>query len=105
MRINSITVRTIWDVDFFEFLFTDTERKEELAYEQHRYFDIRRWMIAPEVINNAQGVEIIHKLDGTTNYSNLEVQDRGWNDNKSYFLPILLDELNRNENLIQNPGY
>lgn len=81
------------------------ERKVELAYEQHRYFDIRRWMIAPNVIKNAQGVKIIHKLDGTTNYSVIEVQDRGWNNNKSYFLPILLDELNRNENLIQNPGY
>lgn len=81
------------------------ERKIELAYEQHRYFDIRRWMIAPDVINNAQGVEIIHNLDGTTTYNIIEVQDRGWNDNKSYFLPILLDELNRNENLIQNPGY
>ena len=62
-------------------------------------------MIAPEVINNAQGVEIIHKLDGTTTYTITEVQDRGWNDNKSYFLPILLDEINRNEKLIQNPGY
>lgn len=81
------------------------ERKIELAYEQHRYFDIRRWMIAPDVINNAKGVTIIHKLDGTTTYNIIEVQDRGWNDNKSYLLPILLDELNRNENLIQNPGY
>ncbi len=81
------------------------ERKIELAYERHRYFDIRRWMIASEVINNAQGVEIIHKLDGTTTYMITEVQDRGWNDNKSYFLPILLDEINRNEKLIQNPGY
>ena len=81
------------------------ERRVELAYEQHRYFDIRRWMIAPDAITNAQGIEIIHKLDGTTTYNIIEVQDRGWTDNKSYFLPILLDELNRNENLIQNPGY
>jgi hypothetical protein len=81
------------------------ERRIELAYEQHRYFDIRRWMIAPQVINNAKGVEIIHKLDGTTEYSVIEVRDRAWNDNKSYLLPILLDEMNRNENLIQNPGY
>ncbi len=81
------------------------ERKIELAYEQHRYFDIRRWMIAPNVINNAEGVEIIHQLDGSTTYSTIEVQERGWSSNKSYFLPILLDELNRNENLIQNPGY
>lgn len=34
------------------------ERKIELAYEQHRYFDIRRWMIAPDVIKTAQGIDI-----------------------------------------------
>src|SRR5690625_7573189 len=30
------------------------ERRVELAFEEHRYFDIRRWKIAPEVIVNAQ---------------------------------------------------
>ena len=82
------------------------ERKIELAYEQQRYFDIRRWMIAPEAIKNAQGVDIRYPYGSDTpTYSIIEVQDRGWNDNKSYFLPILLDELNRNDLLIQNPGY
>lgn len=81
------------------------ERRVELAYEQHRFFDIRRWMIAPDVITDAQGVEILHNLDGTTTYNLIEVQERSWNNNRYYFLPILLEELNRNENLIQNPGY
>ncbi|MDQ3534976.1 MAG: RagB/SusD family nutrient uptake outer membrane protein, partial [Bacteroidota bacterium] len=32
------------------------ERRIELAFEQHRYFDVRRWMIAPEALNrNANG--------------------------------------------------
>lgn len=82
------------------------ERKIELAYEQHRYFDIRRWMIAPDVITSAEGVNIRYPYGSDTpTYSIIEVQERGWNDNKSYFLPILLDELNRNDQLIQNPGY
>ena len=81
------------------------ERKIELAYEQHRFFDIRRWMIAPSAIKSAQGIKIVNKLNGTKTYSVIEVQGRKWGDNKFYFLPILLDELNRNKSLVQNPGY
>lgn len=81
------------------------ERKVELAYEQNRYFDIRRWMIAPDVIENVEGIRIEYPFGGgDPSYQVIEVQDRGWL-NKSYFLPILLDELNRNNLLIQNPGY
>ncbi|WP_319591959.1 RagB/SusD family nutrient uptake outer membrane protein [uncultured Draconibacterium sp.] len=82
------------------------ERRIELCYEQHRYFDIRRWMIAPEAITPAQGVNIVYPYGSESpTYTLTEVQDRGWNDNKTYLLPILLDELNRNDQLIQNPGY
>ena len=82
------------------------ERKIELCYEQHRYFDIRRWMIAPSAIQNAEGVRIEHPYGSNVpTYEIIQVQDRAWKDNKSYFLPILLDELNRNDQLIQNPGY
>ncbi len=83
------------------------ERRIELSYEQHRYFDIRRWMIAPDVITPAEGIKIVYPYGSSTpTYSVLDnVQGRAWNDNKSYFLPILLDELNRNNELIQNPGY
>ena len=82
------------------------ERRIELCYEQHRYFDIRRWMIAPNVIKPVKGVKIVHPFSGSTTYTVIEgIQDRGWNDNKSYFLPILMDELNRNNTLFQNPNY
>ena len=62
------------------------ERKIELAYEQHRYFDIRRWMIAPEVIKNVQGIDIRYPYGVTEpNYSIIDVQERKWND-KSLFI-------------------
>ncbi|MDO4165330.1 MAG: RagB/SusD family nutrient uptake outer membrane protein [Bacteroides sp.] len=81
------------------------ERKIELAYEQHRYFDIRRWMIAPDVIKNAQGVDIRYPYGSDQpNYSIIEVQERAWND-KAYLMPVYLDEMNKNNLLIQNPGY
>jgi hypothetical protein len=81
------------------------ERRIELAYEGHRFFDIRRWMIAPDVLENAQGIDIRYPSGSDKPvYKIIEVQEREWN-NKVYLLPILLDEMNKNELLIQNPGY
>jgi len=84
------------------------ERRVELAFEEHRFFDVRRWMIAPDIYENGRRIRIIGRLsgDGSYNYeySVENADDRGWND-RAYFLPIWRDEMNRNENLVQNPGY
>lgn len=83
------------------------ERKIELAFEEQRYFDIRRWMIAPDVMLDGKGIDIRYPYGSNTpNYKvvNIEYEKRVWK-NKVYFLPILQDELNRNDSLIQNPGY
>lgn len=80
------------------------ERRIELVFEQHRYFDIRRWMIASQVMVNANGIVIEDPLSGPVEYSRNKIQNRTWND-KMYFLPITLDEMNRNSNLVQNPLY
>ncbi|REL33058.1 RagB/SusD family nutrient uptake outer membrane protein [Rhodohalobacter sp. SW132] len=90
------------------------ERRVELFGEEHRYFDVRRWMIAPDVMNqDAQGIRITaeatDRRDRST-YSNFtyELMDipsaRSWN-NSHYFSPIPFDEMNRNSLLVQNPGY
>lgn len=88
------------------------ERRIELAYEEHRYYDVRRWMIAPVVYEDAQGVIVTGDMaaDGTisnrTYAPDASVQQRDWNPtNAFYFLPIKLDEMNKNELLVQNPGY
>lgn len=81
------------------------ERRIELAFEQHRYFDVRRWMIAPTALNrDASGIIIEDPLSGPVEYEVSVIQDREWDD-KMYWLPILLDEINRNKNLAQNPLY
>src|SRR6266550_2824230 len=94
------------------------ERAVELAFEEHRYFDVRRWMIAPQVYTNGHGIRVIGHLDPTGKplmyngqeyryryeYQVIEVDERLWND-RAYFLPIPQDEMDRNLHLVQNPGY
>jgi hypothetical protein len=89
------------------------ERRIEMAFEEQRFFDVRRWMIAPQVLSkNAGGINIFlegnSRLDRASwknyRYQTGKIQDRAWND-KMYFMPIHRDELNRNGLLKQNPGY
>jgi starch-binding outer membrane protein, SusD/RagB family len=85
------------------------ERKIELAYEEHRFFDVRRWMIAASAYTDAGGVNVKGNMaaDGTISnrtYAPITVQIRSWNP-RFYLLPIKLDEINRNKKLVQNPLY
>jgi hypothetical protein len=91
------------------------EREVELAFEDHRYWDVRRWMIAPEVYSEgAKGIRIEGELDPNGQllvdhrynykYNVRLVDQRQWND-KAYFLPITDEEMNRNPELVQKPGY
>ena len=99
------------------------ERRVELAYEESRYYDVRRWMIAPEAGNKKlTGITIVGRLkpgktstlpyvhdesvyDYTWTVLNLNyIEKRKW-DNKLYFAPIKLDETLRNPAIIQNPYY
>jgi hypothetical protein len=89
------------------------ERRVEMAFEEQRFFDVRRWMIAPEqMAEDAGGINIF--LEGTdpvdrSTWTNYEyethvIQERGWND-ALYFMPIHQDEMNRSDMLTQNPLY
>ncbi|MDP2526503.1 RagB/SusD family nutrient uptake outer membrane protein [Maribacter dokdonensis] len=99
------------------------ERRVELAYEEHRYHDARRWMIADQTLG--RGIKVM-KVTATlkagatprtpyqydtsvydytyTVVDNNDNETRTWDD-KMYFMPISRDEINRNNLLIQNPGY
>jgi hypothetical protein len=89
------------------------ERRIEMAFEEQRFFDVRRWRIAPQVLSKeARGINIslegANRVDRTTwknyRYETRKIQDRAWSD-KMYFMPIHRDELNRNSLLTQNLGY
>lgn len=74
------------------------ERRVELAFEDHRFWDIRRWQTG-NVVEEIYGVE---KKSGK--YQKVLVQDRVWED-KMYLYPIPQNETFVNDNLTQNPGW
>ncbi len=99
------------------------ERRLELVYEEHRYHDTRRWLIAEETVGRGiKAINVIATLKSGktphtpyrydtdiydysyTVFDNTENETRKW-DNKMYYRPISRDEINRNELLKQNPGY
>lgn len=81
------------------------ERQIELAFEEHRLTDLRRWKKAFEVLNQpAYGLKITTNPDGTLNFSKFEAEKRTFEE-KMYLYPFPLSEINRNKALNQNTGW
>lgn len=86
------------------------ERRIEFAFEEHRYFDVRRWKEAPKYFGSTVHAITIKKYpDGKKTYEVDKLRsdvggDRKWDD-KMYWLPITKAEIDKNPNLVQNPGY
>jgi len=80
------------------------ERMIELAFEGKRFWDIRRWKTASELLNQPiKGWNI----NGTTtaDYYNVVTIETPSFTSKEYLWPIRVSELRVNKNLIQNPGW
>ena len=99
------------------------ERNIEMLFEEQRFYDARRWMIAPQVLGQKVRIMVVtgklkpgktvttYRYDKNNYTYTYRVQDieagvenRAWDD-KVYFPPIKLDEMQKNKQLIQNPGY
>ncbi len=99
------------------------ERNIEMLFEEQRFYDTRRWMIAPETQGQKVRIMIVSgklkpgKTVTTYRYSkdnyvytykvqNIEsgVENEPWDD-KLYFPPIKQPEMDKNNKLVQNPGY
>lgn len=79
------------------------ERQVELAFEGHRLWDVRRWMIAPATLGGAlYGVSVGKEGDETFSYQRVQVEQRAFSP-KMYFYPIPQQELLKVSGLIQNP--
>jgi hypothetical protein len=83
------------------------ERQVELAFEEHRFYDVRRWKIADAVENTpAYGMAITKNSDGSFTYSRKVALDGKAFSAKNYWLPIPRSEILASGNqLKQNDGY
>lgn len=96
------------------------ERRIELAFENHRFWDVRRWMIAKRVDNGpVHGLNSLpsqQELEATefppdsreageaVFYREVEIQNRVFED-KHYLMPIPKEEIDKNPNMVQNYGW
>ena len=80
------------------------ERRVELAFEDHRFWDVRRWKIGQATQTQINGVTIV-KNGNNLEYSLKSVETRTWAE-KMYLYPIPQSELFCNPNLNpQNTGW
>lgn len=81
------------------------ERRIELAFEEHRYFDLRRWKTpVAQMLQPLRGLRIVKVQSGNFLYTPTEVENRGF-DQKMYFYPFPQNEIVRNKKLVQNSGW
>ena len=80
----------------------ENERMVELAFEGHRFWDIRRWKEGAK-FSSITSMKIVKTGDDSYSYTRVEMI-RSWND-KMYFFPIPDSEIRKNPNLTQNAGW
>ncbi len=83
------------------------ERRVELAFEEHRFYDVRRWKIADVTENKpANGINITKNGSGTLQYATKVALDGRAFQSQHYWLPIPRAEIQSSGNKIQqNTGY
>lgn len=85
------------------------ERAVELAFENHRLWDLRRWRIAVEVLDGyrMKGLNYDYMWDSgkyKISFKNVEGVPRRFPP-EYYYYPLGIDFTSQNPNMIENPGY
>ena len=78
------------------------ERRLEFAFENHRYFDMRRWLLPLD--EDVCGVEITRNEDNTFSYREKVVEPRKYTV-RDYYAPLPYAEISKNPNLVNNTGW
>ncbi|UZR98415.1 RagB/SusD family nutrient uptake outer membrane protein [Chondrinema litorale] len=82
------------------------ERAIELAFEEHRFFDVRRWMIADQegvMQGPMHGLNLYEQADNSLIYKKEVFETRVWN-NRLYLYPLPQTEIDKGY-MEQNPGW
>ncbi|OAQ42015.1 carbohydrate-binding protein SusD [Pedobacter psychrophilus] len=79
------------------------ERRVEFAFEDHRFWDVRRWMEAPLYFNTPlRGVTITRTSPTVFSYNFINVENRVF-EPKMYLYPIPQSDVNIATGILQNP--
>jgi len=84
------------------------ERRIELSFENHRFFDIRRWKIANVIENRPiYGMDIfLNQTTGVKTYTPVLLLQKNPYQDKMNLLPIATDEIKKNKGTLeQTPGW
>jgi hypothetical protein len=81
------------------------ERRVEFAFEESRYWDLRRWKIAETNMNQPLQGMSINKIGSSLTYNVINVQANKFIQPQMYLYPIPYDEVLKNKNMKQNPGW
>ncbi|RKO70146.1 RagB/SusD family nutrient uptake outer membrane protein [Sphingobacterium puteale] len=78
------------------------ERRIELAFESHRWFDVRRWKIVDTIMGDQHGMNV----DGDNNefFRRTVIANYAWRQ-AYYWFPLAQYEMDRGLLLVQNPGW
>lgn len=81
------------------------ERMIEMAFEGHRYHDVRRLKLGDQYFNNPVYGWNVDETEIDKFYALTKVSERVFLTPRDYFEPIKLEETTRNPNLVQNLGW
>ena len=86
------------------------ERRCELAFEDHVFWDLRRWRIAVEELDNVRRHRLHYRYNANNNTYTMEMADGDvggirLHPERNYYYALGLNRLADNPKLIENPGY
>jgi hypothetical protein len=86
------------------------ERQVELAFEQHVFWDLRRWRIAVQELDNVEKTRMHFRYNYDTKMYTIATApgDRGnvrSHSERNYYYALGINIISDNPNLVENPGY
>ncbi|MFD1769800.1 RagB/SusD family nutrient uptake outer membrane protein [Sphingobacterium suaedae] len=80
------------------------ERRKELAFEEHRFYDVRRWKIAEEIFNKELHAAVIYQTGTGTIRQSIPILKMNFQ-KRMYLAPIPFYEVIKNPKMEQNPEW
>lgn len=82
------------------------ERRVELAFENYRYWDLRRWKNGDSLNSPLRGIAVTKNINGTYSYRETVLENRVFDVSKMYYYPFSQTQISQSAGyLLQNTGW